>query len=170
MSTQNTKNTASLYWFGPLKSKTLRPVVGVNCLRIAYEYKGCLTCLILASGRGQFPDSWSVTTRRPKSMLHILPYPVDLFWPKSTEVMSCTPCLEVVLISVVWGIFWKVFRRSCGPATRSVGHTDRSVGLLAGWTYLSGTVVSLVGGDPEVPMCNRCSTHPEPYKYLSAKT
>jgi hypothetical protein len=40
MSTWNTKNTASLYWFGPPESKTLRPVVGVDCLRIVYEYKG----------------------------------------------------------------------------------------------------------------------------------
>jgi hypothetical protein len=29
--------------------------------------------------------------------LHILPYPVDLLWVKSTEVLSCTPSLEVVL-------------------------------------------------------------------------
>jgi hypothetical protein len=53
---------------------------------------------------------------------------------------------------VVWGIFWKVFRRSCGPPTRSVGPTDRSAGLLVGRTHLSGTAVSLVGGDPGVPM------------------
>jgi hypothetical protein len=30
-------------------------------------------------------------------MLHILPYPVDLLWSKSTEVLSCTPSLEVVM-------------------------------------------------------------------------
>jgi hypothetical protein len=34
MSTRNTENTASLYWFGPSESNTLRPVVGVDCLRI----------------------------------------------------------------------------------------------------------------------------------------
>jgi hypothetical protein len=39
-STQNTENTVSLYWFGPPESNTLRPVVGVDCLRIAYEYEG----------------------------------------------------------------------------------------------------------------------------------
>jgi hypothetical protein len=33
-STRNIENTASLYWFGPLESNTLRPVVGVDCLRI----------------------------------------------------------------------------------------------------------------------------------------
>jgi hypothetical protein len=50
------------------------------------------------------------------------------------------------------GIFWKVFRGSCGPPTRSVGPTDRSAGLPVGRTHLSGTAVSLVGGDPGVPM------------------
>jgi hypothetical protein len=30
-------------------------------------------------------------------------------------------CLD----KVVGGIFWKVFRRSCGPPTRSVGPTDK---------------------------------------------
>jgi hypothetical protein len=57
-----------------------------------------------------------------------------------------------VIDQVVWGIFWKVFRRSCGLPTRSVGPTDRSASLLVGRTHLSGTVVSLVGGDPGVPM------------------
>jgi hypothetical protein len=56
---------------------------------------------------------------------------------------------------VVWEIFWKVFRRSCGLPTRSVGPTDRSVGLLVGRAYLSGTAVSLVGGDPGVPMSHK---------------
>jgi hypothetical protein len=53
---------------------------------------------------------------------------------------------------VIWGIFWKVFRRSCGRPTRSVGPTDRSAGLLVGRTNLSGATVSLVGRDPGVPM------------------
>jgi hypothetical protein len=56
------------------------------------------------------------------------------------------------LDKVVWGIFWMVFRRSCGLPTRSVGPTDRSAGLLVGRIHLSGTAVSLVGGDPGVPM------------------
>jgi YD repeat-containing protein len=34
MSTQNTESKTSLYWFGTPESKTLRPVVGVDCLRI----------------------------------------------------------------------------------------------------------------------------------------
>jgi hypothetical protein len=41
---------------------------------------------------------------------------------------------------------------SCRLPTRSVGPTDRSVGLLVGQTHLSGTAVSLVGGDPRVSM------------------
>jgi hypothetical protein len=53
---------------------------------------------------------------------------------------------------VVSGFFWKVFRRSCGQPTRSIGPTDRSAGLLVGRTHLSSTAVSLVGGDPGVPM------------------
>jgi hypothetical protein len=39
-STRNTENTASLYWFGPPESKTLRPVVGVDFLGIAYVVQG----------------------------------------------------------------------------------------------------------------------------------
>jgi hypothetical protein len=34
-STRNAENTVSLYWFGPPESNTLRPVVGVDCLRIS---------------------------------------------------------------------------------------------------------------------------------------
>jgi hypothetical protein len=41
------------------------------------------------------------------------------------------------------------------PPTRSVGPLDRSAGLLVGWTHLSGTVMSLVGGDPRVPMSHK---------------
>jgi hypothetical protein len=88
-------------------------------------------------------------------MLHIFPYPVDLLWAKSTVVLSCTPSLEVVLNEVVWGILWKVFKRSRGLPTRLVGPTNRSTSLLIGWTHLSGTVVSLVGGDPGVPMSHK---------------
>jgi hypothetical protein len=97
MSTRNTENTTSLYWFGPPESNTLRPVVGVDCLRLDDRTRGCLVRLILASGRGRFPDSWSITTKRTKSTLHILPYPIDLLWAKSIEVLSYTPSLEVVM-------------------------------------------------------------------------
>jgi hypothetical protein len=65
------------------------------------------------------------------------------------------PSLEVVVNHVVWGIFWKVFRRSCRLPTRLVGPTDRSAGLLVGRTHLSGTAVSLVSGDPGMPMSHK---------------
>jgi hypothetical protein len=75
---------------------------------------GRLVRLILASERVRFPDSWSAMTRRPKSTLHILPYPIDLLWAKSTKVLSCTPSLEVVpnevvqknLLEGLQGIVW----------------------------------------------------------------
>jgi hypothetical protein len=35
--------------------------------------------------------------QRPKSRLQHLPLSVNLLWLKSTEVLSCTPSLEVVL-------------------------------------------------------------------------
>jgi hypothetical protein len=60
-----------------------------------------------------------------------------------------------MLDQVVWGIFWKVFRRSRGLPTRLIGPTHRSAGLLVGRTHLSGTAVSLVGGDPGVPMSHK---------------
>jgi hypothetical protein len=51
MSTRNSENTASLYWFGPPESNTLRPVVGVDFLRIGQIVtRGRLARLILASG------------------------------------------------------------------------------------------------------------------------
>jgi hypothetical protein len=53
------------------------------------------------------------------------------------------------------GIFRKVFRRSCGLPTRSGWPTNRSAGLLVGRTHLSGTDVSLVDGDPGVPMSHK---------------
>jgi hypothetical protein len=41
---------------------------------------------------------------------------------------------------------------SLGPHVRSGRPTDRSTCLLVGRTHLSGTAVSLVSGDPGVPM------------------
>jgi hypothetical protein len=65
------------------------------------------------------------------------------------------PSLKVVMDMVVWAIFYKVFRRSCGLPTRLVGPTDKSASLLIGWTHLSRTAMSLVGGDPGVPMSHK---------------
>jgi hypothetical protein len=36
---------------------------------------------------------------------------------------------------------------------------DRSVGLLVGWTHLSGTAVNLVGAFPGVPMSHKPSSN-----------
>jgi hypothetical protein len=51
-STRNTENTTSLYWFGPPESNTLRPVAGVDCLRIGRGevIRDRLVRLILVSG------------------------------------------------------------------------------------------------------------------------
>jgi hypothetical protein len=46
---------------------------------------------------------------------------------------------------------------SSGPHVRSSRPTDRSAGLLVGQTQLSGTAVSLVGGDLRVPMSHRAT-------------
>jgi hypothetical protein len=46
-----------------------------------------------------------------------------------------------------------------GPHVRSDRPTDRSAGLLVGRTHLSGTAVSLVGGDPGVPMSHTYICH-----------
>jgi hypothetical protein len=53
------------------------------------------------------------------------------------------------------GSLWKVDKRSWGQPTGLVRPTDRSAGLLVGWTYFSGTVVSLVDGDTGVPMSHK---------------
>jgi hypothetical protein len=90
MSTQNTENTMSLYWFGPPESNTLRPVVGVDCLRIGRMLQGVASFALywLADEVG----SQTPCGLRPgdlSSTLHILPYPIDLLQAKSTEVLSC---------------------------------------------------------------------------------
>jgi hypothetical protein len=100
------------------------------------------------------PESRSVTTGKPISS--------QLQYGRLIRAaLICLNCLVLHaklssrLDKVVWGIFWKVFKRSCGPPTRSVGPTNRSAGLLVSRTHLLGTVVSLVGGDPGVPMSHR---------------
>jgi hypothetical protein len=63
--------------------------------------------------------------------------------------------LHAKLPNRIGGIFWKVFRRSCGPPTKLVGSTVRSAGLLVGWTHLSEMVMNLVSRDPSVPMSHK---------------
>jgi hypothetical protein len=109
--------------------------------------------LILAGGWGQFPDSWSVTTRRPKSSLHILPYPVDLLWAKSTEVLPCLLCQ--VLRS--WGT------RSSGESSgRSLGgRVGCQLGRLGPWQIgrSSSRPDPLVGHDHEPGRWGPRGTH-----------
>jgi hypothetical protein len=96
-SARNTENTASLYWFEPPESNTLCLVVGVDCLRIAYEYKGSPCPPYIGQRMRSVPRLLVGYDQETKSTLHILPYPVDLLWAKSIEVLYCTPSLEVVM-------------------------------------------------------------------------
>jgi hypothetical protein len=147
------KDKAILYWFERPESNTLRPVVGVDCLRI-----GLIVQWVTSSAL-----YWPVDEVGSQTLGRLQPGDLSLhytschipsicFERSPPRSLSCTPSLEVVADQVVWGIFWKVFRRSCGRPTRSIGSTNRSAGLLVGRTYLSGTAVSLVGGDPGVPI------------------
>jgi hypothetical protein len=99
MSTRNTENTTSLYWFGPPESKTLCLVLWLVLLGDCVIVHGVASSALYwpVDEVGSQTDSWSVTTRRPKSRLHLLLYPVDLLWSKSTDVLFGMPCLEVVL-------------------------------------------------------------------------
>jgi hypothetical protein len=59
------------------------------------------------------------------------------------------------------GLHVKLSSHLMGPHVRSDGPSDRSAGLLVGWTHLSVTVVSLVGGDIGVPMSHMHSSRDE---------
>jgi hypothetical protein len=92
------RELGELYWFGPPESNTLRPVVGVDCLRIGRgEYKGRLVHLILASRRGR---SQTLGRLRPGDLslrytsCHI---PLICFGQSPPRSLSCTPSLEVVM-------------------------------------------------------------------------
>jgi hypothetical protein len=131
-----------------------------------------VSCNALASGvwpcppytgrwtRSANPESRSVTTGKPiYGKLQHNPIIFDCLEAQLTSsALSCTPSYPTESEKVFWGIFW----RSCGPPTRSVRPTvrsgkptDRSVGLLVGRSHLSGMTVSLVGGDPGVPMSHK---------------
>jgi hypothetical protein len=158
---------------GPPESKTLRPILRFLLLAWQDYMTTCrwsAGCMCQSPGGRPCPPyigrrtrsvDWS-PGRLQQGNLSLVDYKschilLIYFWAKSTDVLSClcTPSLELVVDHVVWGIFWKVFRRSCGLPTRSVGSTDRSAGILVGRTHLSGTAVRLVGGDPGVPMSHK---------------
>jgi hypothetical protein len=97
MSMRNSENIASLYWFGPPESNTLRPVVGVDCLGIGLIVKW------VASSALYWPAD-EVSSQTPGRLR-----PRDLS-PRYTschipsvclvvihEVLFCAPSFEVVL-------------------------------------------------------------------------
>jgi hypothetical protein len=97
MSTQNTENTTSLYWFGPAENNTLRPVVGVDCLRIDLVLQG------VASSALYWPaDEVGSQTRgrlRPGDLsLHYTSCHIrsTCFGRNPLRSLSCTSSLEVV--------------------------------------------------------------------------
>jgi hypothetical protein len=150
-----------LYWFGPPESKTLHPVFRFVLLRSqvvcgVHLVPGTtpLPALYWATNKVGGPESRSITTGKPISsqLQH-----GKLIWAALIRldclVLHVKSCGRAELGRL--GTFWKVFGRSCGPPTKSVGPNNRSAGLLVCRTYLSGTVVSLVGGDPGVPMSHR---------------
>jgi hypothetical protein len=81
------------------------------------------------------PESRSVTTGKPISSLF-------------TSLKAYPSCLNPFGLPCL--ARQAVF--SSNPHVRSGGPTDRSAGLLVGWTHLSGTAESLVDGDLGVPM------------------
>jgi hypothetical protein len=164
---RDTRDKTILYWFGPPESKTLRPVLRFVLLRFQVGLHGRgVDGLLVVPGRTPLPalywatdkvgglESRSVTTWKPifsqsqrRKLIRAALIRLD------SLVLHAK--LSSRLDKVVWGIFWNVFRRSCGPPTRSVGPTDRSASLLVGRTHLSGTAMSLIGGDLGVPMSHR---------------
>jgi hypothetical protein len=95
------------------------------------------------------PESRSVTTRKPISSLF-------------TSWKDYPSCLNPSRLSC---LARQAVFTSLGPHVKSSRHTDRSAGLLVGRTHLSGTAVSLVGGDPGVPM-----SHKPPKRGVGAAT
>jgi hypothetical protein len=85
------------------------------------------------------PESRSVTTGKPISSLFTS-------WKAYSSCLnpSGLPCLARQAVF-----------SSSGPHVRSDRPTDRSTGLLVGRTHLSGATVSLVCGDPGVPMSHK---------------
>jgi hypothetical protein len=98
-----------------------------------------MPALYWATNKVGGPESMSVTIGKPISSLFTSwkAYP-------SCVNSSGLPCLlrQAVFLS-------------SGAHVRSGRPTDRSAGLLVGRTHLSGTAVSLVGGDPGVPMSHK---------------
>jgi hypothetical protein len=151
-STQNTKNMASLYWFGPPESKTLRPVVGVDCLRIACDTRVASSALY-----------WPVDEVSSQTPSRLRPGDLNLRY-NSCHILSICSCrnpLKSCLVRQVSRSFrirssGESFGRSSGGRVGcQLGRLGPLIGrrvFLVGRAHLSGTAVSLVGGDLGVSM------------------
>jgi hypothetical protein len=93
----------SLYWFGPLESKTLRPILGLCCWRDwRWKYIKVRPCLPYIGWRTRSVDTKSslFTTRKPISS-RLQHYPVIFGLPSdAVDVLACTPSL--ISDKVVW--------------------------------------------------------------------
>jgi hypothetical protein len=98
-----------------------------------------LARLILGDGQGRWTGVQICYNRKPISSQ--LQY--GKLYPSCLNP-SGLPCLAR-----------QVVFSSSGPHVRSGRPIDRSAGLLVGRTHLSGMAVSLVGGDPGVPMSHK---------------
>jgi hypothetical protein len=98
-----------------------------------------LPALYWATDKVGGPESKSVTTGKPISSLFTS-------WKAYLSYLNPfgLPCLARQAVF-----------SSLDPHVKSGGPADRSAGLLVGRTHLLGTAVSLVGGDPGVPMSHK---------------
>jgi hypothetical protein len=98
MSTRNTEDTASLYWFGPPENNTLRPVVNVDCLRMVHVVQGVASSALYwpTDEVGSETPGWlqpgDLSLRY--TSCHI---PSICFRRSPQRSLSCTPSLEVVV-------------------------------------------------------------------------
>jgi hypothetical protein len=115
-----------------------------------WSREDALASLILADGQGWWIQSPGRLQYGNVSLVYynIIPRSSDCLAAQPTScVLSCTPSYPNGSDKVIWGSSEK----SSGPQIRFVGPTVRLTSLLLGRTHLSGTVVSMVGGDLGVP-------------------
>jgi hypothetical protein len=142
------KDKAILYWFGPPESKTLHPVLWFVLLlwwnyMTTCPWEDALACLILGDGQGR----WTGVQ---------VGYNRETYLESVTTSKAYPSCLNPFRLPC---LARQVVFTSLGPHVRSDRPTDRSAGLLVGRTHLSGPAVSLVGGDPGVPMSHTFFPH-----------
>jgi hypothetical protein len=121
-STWNTGDTMSLYWFGPLESKTLRLIL--DCIDLGWLRLGMtwpqgfgLVRLILADGQGRWTQSPGRLQQgnQSKESYNMIPWSSDwLVAQPMSSALSYTPSYPTGSDKVARGIFWKVFGNSRG--------------------------------------------------------